>query len=58
MGVKEAGLDQGINPKGQLMTASEYANQLAEIQQKQLKTKRQTSMSSDNFSSSRSDSLR
>ena len=50
--------ESGINPKGQLMTASEYANQLAEIQQKQLKTKRQTSLSSDNFSSSRSDSLR
>jgi len=51
-------MESGINPKGQLMTASEYANQLAEIQQKQLKTKRQTSLSSDNFSSSRSDSLR
>ena len=58
MGVKESNrLDNGINPRGQLMTASEYANQIAEIQ-KQQKTKRHTSMSSDNFSSSRSDSWR
>ena len=58
MGVKESNmLDNGLNPRGQLMTASEYANQIAEIQ-KQQKTKRHTSMSSDNFSSSRSDSWR
>ena len=58
MGVKESNmLDSGLNPRGQLMTASEYANQIAEIQ-KQQKTKRHTSMSSDNFSSSRSDSWR
>ncbi len=35
-----------------------YTQQIAEIQQKQNKTKRQTSLSSDNFSSSRSDSWR
>jgi len=58
MGVKESNmLDSGLNPRGQLMTASEYANQIAEIQ-KQQKAKRHTSMSSDNFSSSRSDSWR
>ena len=52
MGVKESNmLDSGLNPRGQLMTASEYANQIAEIQ-KQQKTKRHTSMSSDNFSTS------
>lgn len=56
MGVKDSQL-MDVNPRGQLMTASEYANQIAEIQ-KQQKNKRHTSMSSDNFSSSRSDSWR
>ena len=50
MGVKESSmLEAGIVPKGQLMTASEYTNQIAEIQHKQQKTKRNTSLSSDNF---------
>ena len=40
------------------MTASEYTNQIAEIQKQQNKTKRHASLSSDNFSSSRSDSWR
>ena len=62
LGVKDSNMildsSGGLNPRGQLMTASEYANQIAEIQKHQNKTKRHTSMSSDNFSSSRSDSWR
>ena len=39
-------------------TNSGYTHQIAEIQHKQRKTKRHASVSSDNFSSSRSDSWR
>ena len=50
LGVKEGNsLLEGGGHKGQLMTASEYTNQIAEIQQKQQKTKRHASLSSDNF---------
>ena len=51
LGVKEGNalLEAGGHHKGQLMTASEYTNQIAEIQQKQQKTKRNSSLSSDNF---------
>ena len=41
-----------------LVVNSAYAQQIADIQHKQRKTKRHASVSSDNFSSSRSDSWR
>ena len=49
----------GNGNRGEVSVAnSAYAQQIAEIQHKQRKTKRHASVSSDNFSSSRSDSWR
>ena len=45
-------------PKDNLDSSNDYAYQIAEIQKNQEKNKRNASLSSDNFSSSRSDSLR
>jgi len=45
-------------PKETLDSSNDYAYQIAEIQKNQEKNKRNASLSSDNFSSSRSDSLR
>jgi len=42
---------------GHVVSGSEYAQQIADIQHKQLKTKRHASLSSENFSSSRSGEL-
>ncbi|XP_037071315.1 follicle-stimulating hormone receptor-like [Pollicipes pollicipes] len=44
--------------KEQMDSSNDYAYQIAEIQKNQEKNKRNASLSSDNFSSSRSDSLR
>ena len=49
----------GVGGRGEsLVTNSAYTHQIAEIQHKQRKTKRHASVSSDNFSSSRTDSWR